>query len=577
MSKERSDFVVVLCGGAGQGIKTIEGLLTHILKRQGYNVFATKEVMSRIRGGCNSTELRISSTPAGCHVERIDLLIALNTAAVDHLRNRISSDTLVAGAAEVLEPARENEMVSDSQCAVVSFADMGKDAGSKLYANSAAAGLVLGILGVEETLLRDVLQEKFAAKGEEVREGNVEAARAGVAAGRGLVERGRVKATVRSDPARSSDLLLTGAEAVGLGAIAGGCNVVGSYPMSPSTSVLVFLARHADKFGLAVEQAEDEIAAINMGLGAWFAGGRALATTSGGGFALMCEGMSLAGMFESPMVIHLAQRPGPATGLPTRTEQGDLELAVYAGHGEYPRIVLGPGSPEQAFELTRQAFDLADQLQVPVIILTDQFLVDSYCNATKLDVPNRAPEACIVETDAEYRRYALTENGLSPRGVPGHGSGVVCLDSDEHDEEGHITEDLQMRTQMVDKRLKRFDLIADSAIPPMYTGREDAPNLVVAWGSTLRVVQEALEALERDDIALLHFPQVYPLPPGTAEMLNRSEKLVVLENNATGQFAKLLKLHADAEADASIRKYNGMPFSAEEVEAALKNHFSEEA
>ncbi len=577
MSKDRSELVVVMCGGAGQGIKTIEALLTHVLKRQGYNVFATKEMMSRIRGGCNSTELRVSSKPVTSHVERIDLLIALNDVAVEHLRSRITADTLVVGSADNLDGAREKGLLSDAQCVPVSFADMGRDAGSKLYANSAAAGLVLGVLDVEDSVLRDFLHEKFSAKGEDVWKGNLEATRSGTAEGRGLVEKGLVKAAVRSDSARSSDLLLTGAEAVGLGAIAGGCNVVGSYPMSPSTSVLVFLARHADKFGIAVEQAEDEIAAINMGLGAWFAGGRALATTSGGGFALMCEGMSLAGMFESPMVIHLAQRPGPATGLPTRTEQGDLELAVYAGHGEYPRIVLAPGSPEQAFELSRRAFDLADRLHVPVIILTDQFLVDSHCNVAGLDVPRQAPEPHVVETDADYRRYALTDDGLSPRGVPGYGSGVVCLDSDEHDEEGHITEDLEMRTRMVDKRLKRFDLIAESAIPAEFTGRKDAPNLVVAWGSTLRVVQEALDEMERDDIALLHFPQVFPLPPGTAEMMNRAGKLVVLENNATGQFAKLLKLHADAAVDASIRKYNGMPFSVEEVQAALTNHFPEEA
>jgi 2-oxoglutarate ferredoxin oxidoreductase subunit alpha len=572
----RDELSVVLCGEAGQGIKTIEHFLIHLLKRKGYCVFATKEYMSRIRGGSNSTEIRIGQHPVASYTSRIDLLIPLHDKAITHLKNRIGPDTLVAGAPEILDPAQEQALLQEDQCAAVSFADIAREAGSKLYANSAAAGLVLGILGIATEDIESFLKEQFAGKADKIQQGNINAAKEGYKAGRKLVEEQRLSFRISPEPVHAEDLLLNGAEAVGLGAVAGGCNFIGSYPMSPSTGVLVFLANHAHEFGIAVEQVEDEIAAINMGLGAWFAGARAMVTTSGGGFALMCEGVSLAGIIESPMVIHVAQRPGPATGLPTRTEQGDLEMATYAGHGEFARIVLAPGSIEQAFALTQKAFEMADALQVPVVLLTDQFLMDSYCTVKALELPDQPPEHHIIETDEQYQRFALTENGLSPRGIPGYGRGLVSLDSDEHDEAGHITEDLVLRNRMVEKRLKRFELIAASSIAPDWIGPEDAPNLVVAWGSTLHTVGEAIQRLGRNDIALLHFQQVYPLPPGSADLLKRARKRVVVENNATGQFGKLLKLHTDIQTDRCLLKYNGMPFAVEEVEQALQNEFSKE-
>jgi 2-oxoglutarate ferredoxin oxidoreductase subunit alpha len=365
-------------------------------------------------------------------------------------------------------------------------------------------------------------------------------------------------------------ILLNGAEAVGLGAIAGGCNLVAAYPMSPSTGVLVFLAKHANEFGLIAEQAEDEIAAINMAVGAWYAGARAMASTSGGGFALMTEGLSLAGMLESPLVIHLAQRPGPATGLPTRTEQGDLELALYAGHGEFPRIILAPGRIEDAFYLTQKAFNLADKYQVPVFVLTDQYLMDSYYNIPSLDLSRTKIEKHVVKTTEDYRRYELTENGISPRGIPGYGEGLVAVDSDEHDTEGHITEDLDLRTRMVDKRLGKAEAMASDAIPPELVGPKDYKTLIVCWGSTYNIINEAVENLGRDDTSLLHFKHVYPLPNETPDFLSKAEKTVIIENNATSQFGKLIKLHTGIDIDNRILKYNGLSFSVEEVTERLK-------
>jgi 2-oxoglutarate ferredoxin oxidoreductase subunit alpha len=365
-------------------------------------------------------------------------------------------------------------------------------------------------------------------------------------------------------------LLLSGTELVSLGAIAGGCNFISSYPMSPSTGVLTFLSQQQEEFGIIAEQAESEICAINMSLGAFYAGARAMVTTSGGGLALMVEGLSLAGMLETPIVIHLAQRPGPATGLPTRSEQGDLLFALFAGHGEFPRIIFSPGKTEDIFDLTRKAFDLADKFQVPVIIMTDQYLLDSSFLVSSIDVSKLKNKKYFIKTDKNYKRYKLTKDGISPRGIPGYGEGLVVVDSDEHDEEGHITEDLDFRTKIVDKRLNKMDSIKKEMEPPELIGNKNYKILVIGWGSTYYGIKETLEKLEDKRVAFLHYKQVYPLHPDTENYLKKADKTIVVENNATGQFAKLIKMETGIKIDNPILKYNGLPFGVEEIVKKLK-------
>ena len=567
MSKSK-EISIVLCGEAGQGIKTLELALTRILKFAGFHVFATKEVMSRIRGGANSTEIRVSSERVTSYVDCIDLLIPLNKGAAQRQEYRLSKDTIVLGEKESVEEVRDKvEHVYE-----IPFTDMAKEAGNKLYSNIIAAGVVCGIMNVETEVMNDFIGKKFASKKEEIVKANLEAAQKGYEKGQELRSSGKVDLQPEKGGGVSDELLLSGVEAVSMGAIAGGCDFVSSYPMSPSTGVLVFLAGRADEFGIVVEQAEDEIAAVNMAVGAWYAGARAVVTTSGGGFALMEEGISLAGILETPLVIHLAQRPGPATGLPTRTEQGDLELAIYAGHGEFPRIVLAPGDIKDSFFIMHKALDMADKFQSPVFVLTDQYLLNSYYNIPELDASKIKPGKHIVKTEADYKRYKITENGISPRGIPGYGSGIVCADSDEHTEEGYITEDLiDVRVNMVEKRLKKMNAILEDSVPPELAGSENYKNLLVGWGSTLNVVKEALEEIGREDLSFLHFKQVHPLPPETRKYLEKAEKVITIENNATGQFAKILKLNAGREPDDQILKYNGLPFSKEEVVSKIKD------
>ncbi len=553
---------IVLCGQAGQGIQTVEYLLTRIFKLAGYNVFATKEYMSRIRGGTNSTEIQVSSGPVCASLRRIDILIPLNKNAIQHVEERISPQTTI-----LVEKGTIGEDFDRSRCHCVEvpFTKIATDIGDKIYSNIVAVGTIAGLLDLKLQQVADYVKRFFSAKSQEIVQNNIKAAQAGYKLGQDLVNSVEIILKIAPDARLEEDILLSGAEAVGLGAIAGGCNLVSSYPMSPSTSVLVFLAQHAKEFGIIAEQAEDEISAMNMAIGAWYAGARAMVTTSGGGFALMTEGLSLAGMLESPIVIHLAQRPGPATGLPTRSEQADLELALYAGHGEFPRIIFAPGKIEDGFYLTQKAFNLADKYQVPVFILTDQYFMDSYYNIASLGLSNTKIDKHIVRTQQDYKRYELTENGISPRGIPGYGQGLVCVDSDEHDTEGHITENLDLRTMMVDKRLRKLELLKSEIIPPELVGPEDYKNLVVCWGSTYNVVNEAVENLGKEKVAVLHFKQVYPLPDETVDYLQRAEKAIIIENNATSQFSKLIRLHTGIDIENRILKYNGLSFSVEEV------------
>ncbi|MFA7108496.1 MAG: 2-oxoacid:acceptor oxidoreductase subunit alpha, partial [Sphaerochaetaceae bacterium] len=296
----------------------------------------------------------------------------------------------------------------------------------------------------------------------------------------------------------------------------------------------------------------------------WYAGARALVTTSGGGFALMGEGISLAGIIESPIVIHLAQRPGPATGLPTRTEQGDLEVALYSGHGEFPRIILAPSTIESTIKTTAEAFNLADKYQIPVIILTDQYFLDTSYNIKNLDLDVKI-ENQIIKTEKNYKRFFLKENGISPRGIPGFGEGLVRVDSDEHDEDGLLTEDLDIRVKMTDKRLKKLALIKKDVIEPVFIGNKNYETLVIGWGSTYNVIKDALSEINNNKIGYLHFTQVYPISEKVKPYLEKAKNIIIIENNATSQFSKLLTIFTGIEIKNKILKYNGIHFYLEEL------------
>ncbi len=564
---KKEDISIVLCGPAGQGIKTAEKIMVSIFKKAGYNVFATKEYMSRIRGGSNSTSIRVSSKPIRALVDRMDILIPLDSQALHHVESRITSETIIIGEKEKLVEKKQNHnyMIFD-----VSLTKLAKEAGGVIYANMVVVGIIAELLNLDRSLVYSYVEDIFSKKEKEIVSQNINAIDLGYKTSSELDLDLRINIQPKKTAKIKEQIMINGGEAVSMGAVAGGCNFIASYPMTPSTSVLTFLAQQGKRFNIVAEQAEDEIAAINMTLGAWYAGARGMVTTSGGGFALMTEGLSLAAMLETPLVIHLAQRPGPATGLPTRTEQGDLLFALHAGHGEFPRIIFTPGTLEDGFYLTQKAFNLADKFQIPVLILTDQYFIDSYYNIPAFDFSEIQNKKYMVKTNKDYQRYALTKNGISPRGIPGNGDGMVVVDSDEHDYDGHITENLAIRSKMVDKRWQKMNEMVQEALPPEIIGPQESETLVICWGSTVNMVKEALHHINQNKTALLYFKQVYPLPSQTLPILKRAKKLIIVENNATAQFAQILKTQFNLDIPAKILTYRGQTFSVEELEKKLR-------
>jgi len=536
------EFNLKIAGEAGHGLLTIEVGLTEILARAGYHFFATKNYMSRIRGGHNFHMIRISDEPVhALGGNAWQMLVAF-----DKESGRRHGPTLSPGGILI----DEEEIRRIGQDVKEKFAE-------SFAVNVVLMGCVLAVIGCNpETLPDAVMNEERLAM---IREGYRHA------------QEKNLDGKFPIKPAAGKFLRFDGNQALGLGAILGGCRFMAAYPMTPATSIMNYFANAAGDLPVHFEQAEDEIAAVNMALGASYAGLRSMTASSGGGFDLMTEGLSLAGITETPLVVMLAQRPGPSTGLPTRTEQGDLNLLVHAGHGEFSRIIFAPGTITEAIEIARDAFDLADALQCPVLILTDQYLADSI-QTVEHELPLSIRQRNGQPYDETYRRYALTEDGLSPLTYPGIGQALVRVDSDEHDEDGRITEDLDLRIQMVDKRMKKLKHMESLFRKPTFYGDPAAEWMILSWGSNRQIVEEAVRTINKKGLSLgaLHFSQVYPLFPGmTSEWNLGKRKLVCLENNATGQFAGLLKREIGLDIDHKILKYNGECFTADEIRDRL--------
>lgn len=552
---------IVIGGEAGQGLVTLGDLLARSLVKSGYHIHVTQNYMSRIRGGHNTFAIRVGVDPQAAPQEPINLLVALDADTVG-----LHRDALVPGnSAIVLDEAFP---VESGACVRVPF----KNLAAARHENVVALGVVAALLGLGKSIVGDAVVAFFGNKDASVSAAN----RAAVDAAYAWAEASSAT-SMRLSPAAAGGaprLVVNGNEALALGALAGGVKFCAFYPMSPATSIPLNLAKHAEAMGLVVEQAEDEIAAINMAIGGAFSGCRSMTATSGGGFALMTEGVSLAGMTETPVVIVVAQRPGPATGLPTRTEQSDLEFVLHSGHGEFPRAIFAPGTTTECFELMSRTFALAEASQGPVFLLTDQFLADSQQDVEPFKIhaaPGLAPPPV---ASGRSLPYAITASGVSLRRVPGAGPELAVADSDEHDEAGHITEDLGIRVKMVEKRLRKAKILADRIVPPEDSGEETPDLLLVSWGSTKGAVHEAAGCLRAAGrtVGTLHFSQVWPLAPEHfLARLRGAGRVVCVEGNATGQFARLIRRETGFEVHRVLSRYDGLPFTPEYILKGLEH------
>lgn len=559
---------IVIGGAAGQGMDTIAYLLGKTLARRGHGVLTAKDYMSRIRGGHNFTRLRIGTETPWAPSAATDILIALNNETY-----RLHRDQLSHAGRIVYDPGQFTPDEGPGRLAPVHLQALARKAGSPVMANTAAVGAVLALLAIPasaaETLLSDLFTDAVAEQNKAALRDGWEEARQ--ACGRSCFALPEAK--------RDEQLFLDGNQTLGMSALASGCRFLSAYPMTPSTGIMTYLAGKQETHDIVVEQAEDEIAAINMALGASFAGARAMTCTSGGGFALMVEGLSLAGMTETPLVIVLAMRPGPATGLPTRTEQGDLEFALHAGHGEFPRAVLCAAFQEDAFYRLNKAFDLADKYQIPVIVLSDQNFADTARTIPPFDFSRLRYHRYLAEASnlvRPYNRYRITDDGISPRALPGLFPGeTVLADSDEHDENGNITEDAATRRLMVEKRLRKLALLAEEMDEPLVHGDQEGDLLLIGWGSTYGALREATDLLNSKGIksSLIHFTDLWPLPQQTVRRLfPRFKTTVCVENNATAQFKRLLFRETGLTADHALLKYDGRPFLASEIAEEVAQH-----
>ncbi|MFO8191347.1 MAG: 2-oxoacid:acceptor oxidoreductase subunit alpha [Bacillota bacterium] len=555
---------ILIGGAAGQGMETVMTLLGKTLVREGYGIIYSKDYMSRVRGGHNFSRLRIASDSPWTTIESADILVALNEETYEYHRELLSPSGKI-----IYDPGLFRMPFSEDRGVPVELEELAKKAGGAIMANTVALGALLVLLGLQTEKAEQLLKEIFFDKEKEVVDNNVQALQFGYEAA------GRVcNACFYIPPGGpgGEKLFIDGNQVLGMSALAGGCRFMSAYPMTPSTGIMNYLAAKSSEQDVVVEQAEDEIAAINMVLGASYAGVRALTATSGGGFALMVEGLSLAGMTETPLVIIVAMRPGPATGLPTRTEQGDLGFVIHAGHGEFPRVVLSATSHEDAFYRLNKAFELADKYQTPVIFLSDQNFADTHRSVEPFDFSRLGYNRALAGENQfarPYLRYRFTESGISPRIVPGRYPGEVFLaDSDEHDEKGNIIEDSSTRIKMADKRMRKLATLADEMDEPDLYGDARPERLLIGWGSTYGVLREAVDALSAagPKTAMLHFSDIWPLPQKRLkELLPAVQKAYCVENNAGGQLAALIRQETGHTAGRLILKYDGRPFMPHEI------------
>jgi len=562
------DITLTIGGEAGQGVQTIGEVLSHILTRSGLHVFSIQDYHSRIRGGHNSVQIRFSDQPIQAIGTEIDLLVGLNPETqILHLPS-LKKDGIMIGTFSELQSAPQSHTMI-----LIDFEAIAKELGNQIFANIVAIGSLIEILGIDSGEGNAYLEEAFRKKGNDIVELNKKA----LLRGQLEIQKQEVPhlLTQANYSQQNGKLFLVGGnEALGLGAILAGCTFYSAYPMTPSTGVMNYIANRAKKYGIIVEQAEDEIAAINMAIGASFAGAKAMTATSGGGFCLMVEGLGLAAMTETPLVVIDGQRPGPSTGLPTRTSQGDLEFVLSASHDEFPRFIFAPRDPQDAIDTMVRAFDLADRFQVPVIVLSDQYLADSNWTYSQLKL-NETPRLLQTVTgDESYQRYLITDSGVSPRALPGMSDALVVADSDEHDQAGHLTEDLIIRTEMHRKRMRKIDLMKKEMRPPARFPGKDLT--LVGWGSSYGVLCRAREELMAAgiDAGLIHFTDMYPLSPATESLVKSLPNPIVIEVNYQGQLARLLERETKTAFSQRINRYDGKPFFVNELMKSLQEVLS---
>jgi 2-oxoglutarate/2-oxoacid ferredoxin oxidoreductase subunit alpha len=581
----KGSFAVSIGGAAGQGVATPGNIFARIFARRGLHLLAYNAYQSIIRGGHTFLTIRTGPEKILSFGDHIDLMIPLNQDTMDRHLGLLGPGAAVVYNGDSIKPGIAPEGV---RLCSLPVSELSHNSRNKVEQNTLGVAAALSMMGIGFQPLQEVLEQQFRKKGEAVVNENVDVAR-----------NAYQYSTQHFEPfawplpmTEKRKAVLTGNMALAMGGAAAGVKFYCAYPMSPSTGVLHWMAAHARKAGIMVRQVEDEIGVINMAVGAAHAGARAMCATSGGGFALMTEGLGLAAMLETPVVVIDVQRAGPSTGVPTKTEQGDLWQMLGAGHGDYPRLIAAPTEIADCFKIIPEMFNLADRFQCPGIVLGDLLLSEgtSSVDPEELDFNVEIDRGELIASangaggngnGAAYKRYLFTESGISPRAIPGVPHHTHTVASDEHMEDGVLISDEFTnpikRREMMEKRQRKVKGIEASVKPPELIGNPGADVTLIGWGSTKGVIAEAVEQLNEQGISAnqLQIRWIVPLHgERIMEILRESRHTIIVENNYSGQFARYLRSETSFVPDGFIRKYDGEPFMPHHIVEAVKDQLS---
>ncbi len=556
-----------VAGRAGEGIDVTGMMFGKTCLRHGMNVFGYREYPSLIRGGHNTNQIHASFEPVTCQQKHIDLLVALNEESISLHLDEIDEKSVV-----LCEATQDGYDVSKYASTGAKFFDVPmtnisrEETGHFLSQNVVSLAMSVWILGLDIEIFRQVVTDQFKEKGDKIVEMNLRALDHAYTYAKEKLP--QIKPIAEKRP--NTQIFLSGNNAVAIGAVAGGVQYFAAYPMTPASEILHTLASLQGKYPLVVKHVEDEISAMNQAIGAAYTGVRAMTSSATGGYALMVEATSLAAVMETPLVVAVGQRPGPATGLPTWTCQSDLQFILHAGHGEVPKVVLTPGSAQEHFELTRLAFYLAERYHLIVFVLSDKFSLESYMSMPQPQLKYENERYSFAQDplpeDDSYRRFEITEEGYSPRSVPGQAHGLSITNSYEHDEFGYATEDAEMTKQMNEKRQRKLVSVKPELPPLELIGPEQAELTLVCWGSTRLVLEDVVRRMPEGVVNVIHFPCVWPFPTeGFFQYAQHAEKLICVEGNATGQLQQLIRQETGIQIHHHIHRYDGRPFYAEEI------------
>lgn len=576
-----TDIVWKIGGPAGAGIMGAGTILGKAFTRSGNYIHIYSEYPSLVRGGHNSTQVRISENKVESPCKKCDILVALTGFTVQaHLHELNEGGVIINDELNKLENVTIPSNVTLVNIPLKDLAH--KNGGTDLMMNTVAMGASLAVMNYPFEYLQKIISETFERKGEQMVKVNVDCAKAGY----DFVKAHNVKFTKVIKPKTSeSKVIFTGNEAIGAGAIQGGLKFFSAYPMTPASSILHFVAEQEFEHNVVVKHCEDEISAVLMAIGSSYTGARSMTSTSGGGFALMAESVGLSAIAETPVTIVVSQRPGPSTGLPTWTEQGDFRFVLHSSQGDFLRLIVAPGDVGEAYNLTQKVMNLSDKYQIPAFVLSDKFLSES---STSVDlsefkklpiergelITKELPELAQGE---RFLRYKITESGVSPRPIPGVKGGDHVASSYEHWENGFSTEHFEMRVKMVDKRERKIHGLLKEIDAPIVHGDKNAEVTLICWGSHKPIVFEAVDMLNKEGIKAnaIHFSFLHPLHPSTNDLL-KNKKLIIVENNLTAQFGGYLKEKLGVSFIGSILRYDGRPLFASEVYNNAKSIFKGE-